>query len=542
VARDACGSRGALGIELDVLIRGGEVFPGDEPPLRADIGIVGDRVVAVERDLRDATAREVIDASTLMVCPGFIDLHSHSALEPFRDPALLPKVAQGFTTELINPDGLAPAPVARDRWKERQTYLKGLEGAEPAIWTWTTFDEYLQALRATRPSTTLVPSAAHSAIREVVMGLEQRPADDGEMRLMQQEAEKCFESGARALSFGLIYLPGVFAPTGELVKLAEVAARAGAPLVPHIRNEGEGVLEAAAEMIDVARRSGAPLHISHLKVVANPQLVQPLLGLISEARQEIDLTFDQYPYGAGSTVLTALLPPWALEGGAEGILMRLNTDDVRQRIAASIHEGVPGWENLYKACGPDRIFLAHASEPRIADIGKDLATIAADAGSDPVDAVMDLLRETNLEATMVDHYASEDVILEILQADGALVGSDGIFGERPHPRLYGTAARVLGRYALRQNVITVGEAVSRLTARAADRVGLGDRGRLKKGLRADVVLLHPESFCDRATYESPRQTPSGMERVIIGGETVWLDDQQTGARPGGVYESPRPAR
>ena len=309
-------------MDFDLIIRGADVFPGEGPARRADVGVAGDAIAAVEASL-DGPAKEEIAAEGMMLCPGFVDMHAHSALHSHVDPLLTPKIAQGFTTELINPDGLPPAPVERSRWRERQAYLRGLEGTGPAEWPWSTFDEYLEWLEGTKPATTLVPSAGHNAVRDVVMGGAKRPPTADELAAMRHETRTSLEAGGRTLSFGMIYLPGAYADTDELVALAVEAAAFGAPLVPHVRNEGHGVLEAIGEFVDVARRSGAPLHVSHLKCLADEALIDPLLELLDQASADVDLSFDQYPYGAGSTILSALLPAWAQEDGASATLERL---------------------------------------------------------------------------------------------------------------------------------------------------------------------------------------------------------------------------
>jgi N-acyl-D-amino-acid deacylase len=529
-------------VSFDLLIKGPLVFTGEGPALRADVGVTDGRISAVEPRLPTQTAGEVLDATGLMLCPGFIDMHAHTALESFRDPRLEPKVAQGFTTELINPDGLAPAPVSEDRLDARRDYLRPLEGPGPERWTWSTFAEYLDALAATRPAITLVPSIGHNAVRDFVMGGVNRRPDREELLGMRKEVRLGLEAGARTFSFGLIYMPGAFSQTEELVELAEEAAPFGAPLVPHVRNEADGVLEAVGEMVEVARRSGAPLHLSHLKVVGRADLVEPLLELLERARADIDITFDQYPYGAGSTVLSALLPPWAQEGGPSDTLVRLADPDQRATMQRDIERGLPGWENVYKACGVEGIVITHAANQRAEDIGKTLAEIGEERDCDPFVAAMDLLGETGLDVTMIDHYATEETVRTIFRHPLHLVGSDGIFGDRPHPRLYGTVARVLGRYALKERLIPVEEAVARLTARAADRIGLTDRGRIREGLRADVVLLDPARFIDTATYNDPKRIPEGIRRVLVGGRTVWADGASTGVLPGNVLREPLPGR
>lgn len=518
----------------DILVRGATVMPGDGPGSVMDVGIVDGRIAAVAPSLPVEGAGQVVEAEGLILCPGFIDMHAHSALASFQDPLLGPKIAQGFTTELIHPDGLSPVPADPGRIDERRAYLRALEGTGPEGWAWSGPEEYLGALAASRPATSLVPSVGHNAVRDYVMGSGRRPATAEELGGMRDEVRRGFEAGARALSFGLIYLPGMYADTAELIELAREAARFGAPLVPHVRNEAEKVVEAVGEMVEVARTSGASLHLSHLKVVGNAGLVDRLLELIDRASTDLDISFDQYPYGAGSTMLSALLPPWAQDGGLVALLARLEDLAQREAMRRDALTGLDGWENLYRACGPEGVVIADAGAPRQADTGKTLAEVGAERGEDPYRAALDLLYETRLAVTMVDHYATEETVRAIFRHPLGLVGSDGIFGARPHPRLYGTAARVLGRYALREGLVPVEEAVARLTARAADRLRLTDRGRVRQGLRADLVLIDPAAFVDRATYEDPCREPEGMITVWVAGEPVWEGGRATGRRPGGV--------
>jgi N-acyl-D-amino-acid deacylase len=524
---------------VDLLIRGALVYPGEGPPSTADVAVAGGRIEAVEASLGVIEAAVIVDADGLMLSPGFVDMHAHSALRSFDEPLLEPKIAQGFTTELINPDGLAPAPVAPDRRGERQAYLRGLEGSGPEEWPWSTFAEYLDALAETRPATTLVPSIGHNSVRDAAMGGERRAPTAEELRRMQDEVRLGLEAGARTLSFGLLYLPGAYADTDELVALAEVAAEFGAPLVPHVRNEGREVLGAVGEFVDVARRSGAPLNVSHLKSAADEELIDPLLELLDEASADVDVSFDQYPYGAGSTVLSALLPAWAQEGGASATLARLRSREDRRRIAQDMERGLPAWENWFGMVGPERIVVANAAPPNEDAAGRTLAELAAERGVEPVELVFDLLTGSELDVTMLQHYASEEAVRRIAAHRLQLVGSDGIFGVKPHPRLYGTAARFLGRFAIRERLVPVEEAIARLTARAADGLGLRDRGRIARGLRADLVLVDPESLCDTATYEEPRQYPDGVVSVWVAGRAVWQGGRATGERPGDVVQEAR---
>jgi N-acyl-D-amino-acid deacylase len=495
-----------------LVVRGAEVYPGEGPPYRADVGVADGRIAAIAERLEG----EVVDGAGAMLCPGFVDLHAHSALASFDDPLLAPKILQGFTTEVICPDGLAPAPVA-DR-AARRAYLRALEGDGPAEWTWSTFEEYLDALDATRPATSLVPSVGHGAVRDLVLGGGGVEPDAAQLAELRRQVRIGLEAGARMLSFGLVYYPGAYAETDELVAVAEVAAALGVPLVPHVRNEGLGVLDAVGEMVEVSRRSGAPLHLSHLKSLADERLIGPLLELVDEA----GATFDQYPYGAGSTLLAGLLPAWAQEDGAGATLARAADRGARERIAADVERGLPGWENQLGTLGPDRIEVG----------GRTLAELAD--GRSAVETVCDLLLESELAAPMILHYASEEAVRRVARHPRQLVGSDGIFGEHPHPRVYATAPRFLGRFALREGLLPVEEAVARLTARAAELLGLADRGRIEVGKRADLVLLDPARFVDTATYEDPKRSPDGVLGVWVAGEAVVRDGRVTGARPGGV--------
>ncbi len=498
-----------------LVIRGATVYPGDAPPRVVDVGVAdGQDRGGRRRALRRRGRRR----PGPWLCPGFIDAHAHTALRSFDEPLLAEAVAQGVTTQVINPDGLAPAPVARKRWRDRMVYLRAAEGPGPDEWGWTTYDEYLDALDATRPAISLVPSIGAGAVRDTVIGGERRAPTHDELDAMRREVRAGFEAGATNLSFGLVYFPGAHAETDELVALAEVAAEFGAPLVPHVRNEGDGLLGAIEEMLDVARRSGAPLHVSHLKSLADEALIEPLLELLETA--DVEVTFDQYPYGAGCTLLASLLPAWTQEGGATATLERLVDPAARAQIARDVADGLPGWENLLGTLGPEAVVVEGET--------------IADRGGDPVETVLDLVVESELGVQMIMHYASEEAVRTIARHPLMLLGSDGIFGTIPHPRLSGSAARFLGRYCLREGLLPAEEAIARLTARAADRFGLSDRGRIEVGKRADLVLLDPSAYVDAATYEEPLQLAEGAAGVWVAGERVWADGAHTGARPGGV--------
>jgi N-acyl-D-amino-acid deacylase len=527
-------------MQADLVFRNAEIDDGTGPAFVGDVAVTDGVITAVDQNLPVEHSGQEIEAQGLLLCPGFIDMHAHSALRLFIDPSLTPKLAQGFTTEAICPDGLGPAPVRRSGMEERRRYLAALEGTGPAEWGWESFDEFLAAVQEQQPASNIVAYAPHSAVRDVAMGGDNRPPDAYEIAAMRDEVRDAFEAGARGLSFGLIYAPGLYAETSELIALAEVAAEYGAPLVPHVRNESSGVLDSIAEFVRVSEATGAPLHVSHLKLVGAPHLLENLVNLMVDAADRIDLTFDHYPYGAGSTVLSALLPPWVNDGGPSAILRRLQDNGLRKQMMREMNTGLPGWENLYGACGPERITVTDAAAPRGDTVGRGIAEIAAAEGVEPEVAVLDLIRDTELAVAMIDHYASEATVRALFSVPNGLVGSDGMFNTHPHPRLYGTAPRVLGRY-VKEGVVSRSEAISRLTWRAAERLGLDDRGRIAVGKRADLVLIDQTQFIDTATYDAPHQSPPGLRHVLVGGSSVIVDGQHTGSQPGRVTRSSRTA-
>ncbi|KAF0964475.1 N-acyl-D-amino-acid deacylase family protein [Rhodococcus sp. T7] len=508
---------------------------------RADVLVESGMIVAVGPDLTVGSAGRTVDATGHLLCPGFIDLHAHSALRPFDDPLLSAKVGQGFTTELICPDGLGPAPLSDATVDTRRRYLQGLEPSTNARWDWRSMESYLDALQSAAASANMTSCVPHSAVRESVMGNADRAPDRREMSAMKDLVADSLAAGGRAVSFGMIYAPGLYADTDELRQIAEIAAAYDVPLVPHVRNEAAGVIDSISEFVRVCEETGAHLHVSHVKLVGVPHLLSDLLHTLSEAQDRIRLTCDQYPYGAGSTLLSALLPGYAFDGGPRATLERVSDRSERERMARDMHAGLPHWENLFAACGPENIVITQAAGARRDTVSKTVAAIADETNTDPAIAVIDLLRDTELDACMIDHYSTEKVVREIFTSSGALVGSDGVFNPHPHPRLYGTAPRVLGRYALREQLITVPEAIRRLSTGPAEILGLTDRGVIAPDKRADLVLIDPARYLDTATYDEPHSFPPGVELVTVGGVPVWENGAHTGQRPGVVDGVPQAA-
>ena len=520
----------------DLLLKHGRVVDGTGSPwFRADVAVRGDRIAAVGPDL-PPLARTVVDLAGRIVAPGFIDMHSHHDLFHMSHHTCDPKVLQGVTTELVGQDGCGPAPVRPDFVAQRRENLAPLDGDPDLDWNWPTFSAYLDALARTPGATNVAALVTHGAVRSVVMGHEPRPATPVELAAMRPLVAEAMEAGAKGLSTGLIYNPCAYADTAELTALyAETAARGGI-LVAHVRNEADGLPEALQEMAALHGSTGVPLHISHLKIIGrrNWHLADAVLGFFETSRAAgIDITFDQYPYTAGSTLLSVLLPPWAREGGVEPTLARLRDPAVRDRMRQDIARGIPGWENIAGLCGWDGIMVAGVASPANRDLeGQDIAGMAKRRRADPFDVVADLLLEERMQVSMVDFYGCEENVRAFAAHRLQTVGTDGIVAGRPHPRLYGTFPRILGRFVREEGLQPLEEAVRKMTGAAASRLGLADRGIVRPGLAADLVVFDPEIVEDRASYNFPELRPVGIDWVFVNGVPVVERGAVTGATPG----------
>ncbi len=511
---------------LHVVLRGGTVVDGTgEPARRADVGIEGDRIVSVAPNLRGHVE---IDCGDLVVCPGFLDTHSHSDLHVFAEPELGMKLRQGVTTELLGQDGISVAPVRREHVAITRRFLSGLDGDPPAApWDWTSVGDYLRALEKAGPSLDLGYLVPHGALRTFAMGPLDREPTAAELSVMEKELERALAEGAYGLSTGLIYAPCCYAKTAELVALGRVLARAGdVPIVVHMRSESDAILEALDEMIGVSRASGCKLHISHFKIAGRYNVAKADLVLqrIDAARASgVRLTCDQYPYAAGSTLLGAILPPWAHDGGADMTVKRLGDPSARARIRGEmLEEHACAWDNFWKWTGPAGITISQIPSGRRAELlGKSLERAARDAGhSDPLEMALDLLRDEELGVGMVSHSQDEAVVERFLALPYVNVCTDALLGGRPHPRAYGTYPRILGRYVRERRTLSVEEAVRKMTSLAARTFGLANVGVLSVGMRANVVAFDPKTVRDTATFEEPIAFPEGVEHVVVGGQHV----------------------
>ncbi len=517
----------------DLLLRGGTVIDGSGAAARrADVALREGRVAAVG-EIPAAEAEQALEVGGLVVAPGFIDAHSHADAALLRDPAETPKVLQGVTTEIVNNCGFGLFPVRGEAAGEAMGGV-WTEGESP---TFASAEAYHAALRARGTALNVVSLVAHGAVRASVVGVENRPATEDETRAMCGLVREAFRQGAVGVSFGLLYAPGCFAARDELAAIGRVAAECGRLLAFHVRNECDRFEESILEVIELGRETGAHVHVSHIKV-ADPARwgdIGLALGHIEEARARGQrVTCDQYPYTAGSSPFTTLLPPWALEGGPARTLARLRDEGERSRIRAALagEEIIPGWDNLSSRIGWPRCVVGSAPGREEWE-GRSIADLAARAGRPPEEVLFDLLLATRGAAIGIWHQMCEEDVQTAMRHPAQMVGSDGLHTlGKPHPRLWGTFPRVLGRYARELGVLTLEQAVHRMTGKTAAAFGLAERGLLAPGYRADVCVFDPGRVVDRATWERPTLPPEGIAHVICNGVFTVRDGRQTEARPG----------
>ena len=530
----------------DVLIRGGTVIDGTGAAgERADVAVVGDRIASVghaEERSEEIRAGRVIDATGHVVCPGFVDMHTHSDLQILANPDHLAKVAQGITLEVLGQDGLSYAPVDDATLSRLRAQLRGWNDDPDGFdWNWRTVGEYLDRLDAgiSANAAYLVP---HGTVRMLVIGEEDRPATDPELERMRSLVADGMEAGAVGLSSGLTYTPGMYASDGELVELCRVAASYGGYYSPHHRNYGAYAIEAYGACFDIAREAGIRLHLTHahLGFAANRDRAPELLAMVDEATADgLEVTLDSYPYLAGATYLHALLPAWVQEGGTKAALARLRDTDLRERIRAEIEDtGHPAYHDV--PTDWDTVVVSGVRDPgnqRL--VGRTIADVAREEERRPIDVYCDALVADELGASCAHHIGNEENVRAIMAHPAHTGGSDGILvGERPHPRGWGTFPRYLGTYVRDLGVLRLEEAIRKFTLVPSRVLGFRDRGLVQPGMVADLVVFDPDTVGDVATYDDPCRPPEGIPHVLVNGVEVIRDGQHTGARPGRALRRP----
>jgi N-acyl-D-amino-acid deacylase len=527
---------------FDLVIRGGTVVDGTGAgAFVADVGVVGDTIAALG-EIAAGQGRRVVDASGLHVAPGFIDIHTHSDPDVLAYPTADSRVRQGVTTELAGNCGGSAAPLAglgvaerREEWKE-----DGLDA------DWTDVASYLSRVERSGISVNHALLVGQGTLRSNAIGDVDRALSAEEMRAVARALEEALDQGVFGLSTGLEYVPGRYAPPSEIVALARLVARRGGLYATHVRDEEARLLEAVAEAIEVGRVTGVRVEISHLKAAgeANWPKQQPALDLIESARRDgVAVLADAYPYTAYSTGLTILLQGWAREGGATAILGRLRDRETRARIRreveVQVEEDPGGWDRVV-------VSRVKSEKNRAVAVGKSVVEIGTAWGIDPAAACLRLLEEEETAVSFVGHAMSPGNVERVLRHPLVMIGSDGssmapvgkAAESRPHPRSYGTFARVLGFYARERGAFDLPTAVRKMTSLPADQIGLAERGRIARGRKADLVVFDAAKVRDTATFEDPHRYPEGIPLVVVNGVAVVERGASTGARPGRVLRRP----
>jgi N-acyl-D-aspartate/D-glutamate deacylase len=526
---------------LDLILFDGTLIDGTGAPAHAaDVGILGDRI-ALLGDLGDREARQRVDVSGLYITPGFVDIHAHSELTLLADGRGASKVRQGVTSEISGQCGFSAAPLLGQAREELPVFLNRL-AIEP---DWETMAGYLDRLERQGMALNFGTLAGHGTLRQAVVGAAARPATPDEREAMARLLAQALEEGALGLSSGLFYAPGSYADHEEMVTLARVAMAHGGLYASHIRNEAAGLEASLDEVLAVGRATGVRVEISHLKLADRAQWGQAgrlLARLEAERAGGLDLGWDQYPYPAAATSLDSVIPAAWKAGGTAALLERLRDPEARAAIARAIRSGGGrNWENTVESAGWDRIQLSfYPPEPTLA--GRTLAHIAAGQGADPLETALDLILQSGAQAAMVDFCMDEGDVAAILQhpetavaTDAEALAADGPLAEGvPHPRAFGTYPRVLARYVREEGLLTWPEAIRKMSALPAARLGLRDRGTVRVGAFADLAVLDPEAVADTATFASPHRYPAGIRHVLVNGRFAIRDGEQTEERPGRV--------
>lgn len=518
---------------FDIKIVGGKIYDGTlNPGFIADIGLKMDKIEAIG-DLSDRESHEKIDARGLAVSPGFIDIHSHSDFSVLVNPKAESKVRQGVTTEVIGNCGMSAAPL-KGKCKE---HIKEIYADYNLDLTWEDLDGYAERVKQRGVSVNLAPLIGHGNIRASVIGYENKAPSVAEMVEMKELLREMLRQGAFGLSTGLIYPPGTYATTDELVELAKVVEEYQGIYATHMRSESAGLIEAIKEAIFIGERANIPVQISHLKTAGEAHWgkITEAFSLIEGAvARGLDVTVDRYPYIASSTDLDALLPSWMYEGGNDKELERLRDPQIVEKLTSEFSRMTdPDW---------NRVMVATVTTDANKQFeGMTVYEISQQCKTPPIKVIVDLLVSEKLKVGAVFFGMSEENLRLILKKPYTMIGSDssarahyGILASgKPHPRGYGTFPRVLGKY-VRDKVVTLEEAVHKMTQLPARRLGIERRGVIEQGMYADIVLFDPAAIDDVATYQHPHQYPLGIRMVIVAGEVVIADGRHTGALPGKV--------
>ena len=532
--------------KFDFIIKGGTVYDGTgEKPRVIDVAIRGDRIAALGNFSADQ-AKTVIDAKGLAVAPGFINMLSWSTESLIEDGRSQSEIREGVTTEIMG-EGYSMGPL-NDRMKER---ILSQQGDIKYEIKWSTLSEYLRYLEQRGISCNVASFVGATTIRDFVIGLEDKQPTPEQLEQMRQLVRQEMEAGALGIGTSLIYPPAFYAKTEELIELCKVAAKYQGKYISHMRSEGNQLLQAIDELLRISREANIPAEIYHIKAAGQPNWgkADAMLAKIEDARKAgLKITADMYTYMAAGTGLDACLPPWTEDGGYPALFKRLRDPATREKIAAEVRTPTDKWENLYLAAGsPEKILLSGFKSEKLKPLtGKSLADIAKMRGKDPIETAMDLIAEDESRIDTIYFLMSEENVKKEIVKPWVSFGSDeasqapegNFMKSNCHPRAYGNFARVLGKYARDEKLLTLEQAIRKLSGLPATNLGLDHRGFVREGMFADVVVFDPATVGDRATFEKPHQYAVGMKHVFVNGAQVLKDGEHTGAKPGRAVWGP----
>jgi N-acyl-D-amino-acid deacylase len=530
--------------QFDVLITKGQVIDGTgNPSFRADIGIQDGKISRIRRSLDSAKVKKVIDASEMIVCPGFIDVHTHDDLYVISKPSADEKIVQGITTVVTGNCGFSPAPFLRNSGETLQSFSGILGGAEilHKFHDVVTFGDYQEIVKECHPGINVASLVGNITIRINAMGHDMREPTDTELEIMRKLVSEAMADGAIGLSSGLIYAPGSYAQTDELIELCKVVKQYDGIYTSHIRGESDSLISSLQEAIDIGEKADIPVQISHFKVSGelNWGKSSEAIKLIEDARTGgIEITADQYPYSAGSTGMFALLPPDTLSVGMEELARNLKKTDFREKLKRRITSGEDDVSHGMMHEAQFQKIIVSTSQLHPEYEGKSLADIAQKTKQHPIDLVFDLVAQEKRGITMVMFSMGDEDIDRIMQSSFVMMGSDGLpsFGTKIHPRMTGTAPRILGKYVREKGILSLENAIRRMTSLPAQTFRFQSKGLLMKGFDADVVIFNPKTVADRSTYDDPYQSPEGIDYVLVNGEIAVKKNKVLGAKSGKVLK------
>jgi N-acyl-D-amino-acid deacylase len=522
----------------DIIIKNGTVVNGSgDKGFSSNVGIINGKIHKIDASI-SGNATSVIDASGQVVAPGFIDILSWASGPIVYDGEVQSVVCQGITTAIFG-EGWSMGPVNEAVREEMRLMWKEYD----IKYDWKTLADYMKFVEKQGTSVNIASFVGATTVRLYVIGNDDRLATPDEMKQMKELVRLEMEAGALGVASSLVYTPAFYADTKELIELSKTAAEFGGIYISHIRGEGADLIEALEEFITISEQAKIPAEIYHLKAAGmeNWQKLDDAISLIEKARERgLDITADIYPYTAGATGLDAMMPPWSKEGGTAALVQRLKNKSTRDKIKKEILSSTSGWENFYwMAGGGEGILVSYLSINKEYQ-GKSIANIAKMMKKDEIDAIFDLLIDENGFGGGIYFLMSEENVKKKMEIPWVSFCTDedaykltGLMSKRnPHPRAYGTFPRVLGKYVREESVITLEEAIRKMSALPADRLGLKNRGRIKEDLAADIVIFNPNTVIDKATYTEPHQFPEGINYVIVNGKIVVKDGIHTGAKPG----------